>query len=295
MRARGGTILAGRYRVLHLIAIGAMGSVWLAEHMVLKRKVAVKFHEDPGTGGSAELSLRRFRREARALSAVRHRNVKELFEVGQTASGEPYLILEHLEGRTLAERLGRERTMRIDAALHVAAEIGRGLEAVHAARLLHRDVKPENIFLHEHEGELVPKLLDFGLARPIDGTERLTQGGSAAGTPGYMAPEQARGALDLDARADVFALGVTLYEMLTGELPFTGRTDEELLQAAAAVEPIPLVARRPELAGPVADAIARALATDRRDRFSDARAMRLALAAALGMPAPRGRRALRRG
>jgi serine/threonine-protein kinase len=278
--ARGGTVLAGRYRVGELLGVGAMGSVWIAEHIVLRRNVVVKFHEESFAGASGKSALARFMREARTLASVRHRNVTELFEVGRTPSGEPYLILELLEGETLARRLTRDRTMSAGDALYVATELCRGLEAVHAAGVLHRDIKPENIFLHQHDGELVPKLLDFGLARPIVAGERLTWTGSAVGTPGYMAPEQARGRTDLDAKADLFSLGVTLYEMLSGELPFVGETMSELLRAAASDDPIPLVVSRPDLAGPLADAVQTALARHPSHRFADARAMRLALTAA---------------
>src|SRR5690606_3872459 len=138
---RGGTVLAGRYRVRELLGVGAMGSVWIAEHIVLRRKVVVKFHEESFAGAGAK-TVARFMREARTLSAVCHRNVTELYEVGRTESGEPYLILELLEGETLARRLTRERTMSVGAALHVAIELARGLEAVHAAGVLHRDIKP---------------------------------------------------------------------------------------------------------------------------------------------------------
>ena len=286
MLDRGGTVLAGRYRVCELLGVGAMGSVWIAEQIVLRRKVVVKFHEESFAGASGKTAVARFMREARTLSSVRHRNVTELYEVGRTPSGEPYLILELLEGETLARRLTREGTMSVGDALHVAIELSRGLDAVHAAGVLHRDIKPENIFLHEREGELVPKLLDFGLARPITTGERLTWSGSAVGTPGYMAPEQARGRTDLDGKADLFSLGVTLYEMLSGELPFAGETMSELLHAAASEDPIPLTVSRPDLAGPLADAVHTALARLPSERFADARAMRLALAAARSSVAP---------
>ncbi len=287
MLDRGGTVLAGRYRVGELLGVGAMGSVWVAEQIVLRRKVVVKFHEASFAAAGGKIAVARFLREARTLASVRHRNVTELYEVGHTPSGEPYLILELLEGETLARRLTRERTLIIGDALHVATELCRGLEAVHAAGVLHRDIKPENIFLHEQDGELIPKLLDFGLARPITTGERLTWSGSAVGTPGYMAPEQARGRTDLDGRADLFSLGVTLYEMLSGELPFAGETMSELLHAAASDDPIPLVVSRPDLAGPLADAVQKALAKRPSDRFTDARAMRLALSAARSsVPAP---------
>lgn len=286
MLERGGTVLAGRYRVRELIGVGAMGSVWLAEHIVLRRPAVAKFHEASFVGARGKTPLARFEREARTLASVHHRNVIELYEVGRTEDGEPYLILELLEGETLAGRLTREGTMSVADALFVATEICLGLEAVHAAGILHRDIKPENIFLHESEDGLLPKLIDFGLARPMETGEKLTWTGSAVGTPGYMAPEQARGSSDLDARTDLFSLGVTLYEMLSGELPFPGESMSELLRAATSGELIPLVHWRPDLAGPLAEAVHTALAPRRIDRFSDAREMRMALLAVSRRLAP---------
>ncbi len=274
---RGGTVLAGRYRVLELLGVGAMGSVWVAEQLALKRKVVVKFHEEAFVGTHAEVALQRFLRETRALAQVRHRNVIELYEVGQTEEREPYLILELLEGETLARRMGREERLPFQEALLIAVAIAEGLEAVHAAGILHRDVKPENIFLHETEGQMVPKLLDFGLARSADPRGRITWSGSAIGTPGYMAPEQARGEGNLDRRVDIYALGVVLYEMVAGELPFDSQTVAGLLRAVIEDPPTPLSVWRPDLKGPFADAVMRAIAPARRDRFDDVRLFRAAL------------------
>jgi serine/threonine-protein kinase len=246
--------------------------------MALRQPVVVKFHEDGFVGGGARAALERFLREARTLSSIRHRNVCELFEVGQTDDGEPYFVMERLRGRTLAARLRQDVHLPFDEALEVAVAVTRGLEAVHGAGVLHRDVKPENIFLHEGELGVVPKLIDFGLAR-LSGGKRITSGGRAVGTPGYMAPEQARGEGDLDRRADLYALGVTLYEMLCGELPSRGETMVDLMVWTATELPIPLSDWRPELRGPVEDAVMRALEPEREERYPDARAMRRALEA----------------
>ncbi len=277
---RGGTVLAGRYRVIELLGVGARGSVWIAEHLALRRKVVVKFHERGFVGAAAETALHRFLRETRSLASVRHRNVIELHEVGRTNDGEPYLIRELLQGETLAQRLGRERTLALKDAVSIATAIADGLEAVHACGIVHRDVKPENVFLHVVDGHTIPKLLDFGLARNIESSGRITWSGAAIGTPGYMAPEQARGEEDLDHRVDVYALGVVLYEMLAGELPFGADSASDLVLAVTKDDPIPLTVWRPDLAGPLGDAVMRALAPRRSERHRDVRAMRAALRAA---------------
>jgi len=278
---RGGQVLAGRYRVTELLGVGAMGSVWIAEQLALKRQVVVKFHEEGFVGNNSDVAYERFRREARTLASVHHRNVTELFEAGKTPEGEPYLIMERLRGKTLAARMRNERILPIQDAIEVAVEIASGLQAVHAAGVLHRDIKPENIYLHDAgEDGIIPKLIDFGLARPETG-KRLTMGNKAVGTPGYMAPEQARGSKTLDGRVDLYALGVTLYEMLTGNLPSEGETMVDLMIWTATEEPIPITDYRPDLSGPVANVIMRCIARDLDERYPDAKTMRLALQAVL--------------
>lgn len=274
---RGGSVLAGRYTVTDLLAVGGMGSVWIAEHLALKRRVVVKFHEEwePG-GGDEKRALARFMEEARALSRVRHKNVTELFEVGRTEEGEPYLIMELLQGQSLAARMRTAGRLPAREAVHITTGILSGLEAVHAAGILHRDVKPENIYLHREGVRVVPKLLDFGLARrdlpPAPGKRR-----QAVGTPGYMAPEQCRGLSDLDARVDLYAAAVTLYEMLCERLPSEGTNSAERMVWTASKPPVPLTHRDPELEGPLADVVMRALAIPREERYATARALRQAI------------------
>ncbi|MCB9597863.1 MAG: serine/threonine protein kinase [Sandaracinaceae bacterium] len=269
---RGGTILLGRYRVEELIGAGGMGSVWLAEQLALRQTVVVKFHETWSRAEDPERALERFVREAKLLAAVRHRNVISLFEVGSN-EGEPFLIMERLHGHALAWRMRDGRPMPFDESLEIAIEIAKGLEAVHAAGVHHRDVKPENIFLHRDDGVIVPKLLDFGLAGSAK-VSRLTDSGHTVGTPGYMPPEQAYGLDHIDHRVDLYALGVTLYEMLSGQLPSIGDTNEELVHYVVHHDPIPLSDHRPDLAGPIEDTIMRVLDRDREVRPADARALR---------------------
>lgn len=277
---RGGQILAGRYRVTELLGVGAMGSVWVAEMLSLKRPVVVKFHEDGFIGNAGDVAMQRFLREARTLSSIQHRNVIELHEAGRTDEGEPYLIMEQLHGRTLAARLQEEPILPTDEALQITLALLAGLRAVHAAGVLHRDIKPENVFLHEEHAQVVPKLIDFGLARAANAKKRVTLDNKTVGTPGYMAPEQARGEADLDVRADLYALGVTLYEMLSGELPSVGETAMDLMIHAATEAPRQLATHRPDLEGALGDVVMKALSLEREDRFDDAQAMARALTGA---------------
>ena len=271
---RAGELLQGRYRVTQLLGAGSMGSVWLAEHIALRRTVVVKFHEAGFTGVGGDLAEARFLREARTLSAVRHRNVNELFEVGATDAGELYLVLERLRGETLAARMRSEVIFGEEFSVAVALAVASGLEAVHAAGVLHRDVKPENLLLHEEGTELVPKLIDFGLARGVEGGERLTRTHGAVGTPGYMSPEQSRGSADLDARVDLYALGVVLYEMLTGNLPAEGETATELLVWTSSRDPIPITDRRPTVSPRLAEAVMKLLERERDARPASVREAR---------------------
>jgi len=205
--------------------------------------------------------------------------VTELYEVGRSDEGEPFLIMEKLEGRALSHLMRSGEPLPLEQSLSIAMEIAAGLEAVHAAGVLHRDVKPENIFLHEDPDEerTVAKLLDFGLAGNAE-EDLLTEAQRTVGTPGYMPPEQARGVDGLDERVDVYGLGVTLYEMLTAALPTEGSTGRQMIEAVVKYPPTPITYFRPDLAGSVGDVIMRALSMKREQRQAHARALRLELA-----------------
>ena len=277
---RRGMILRGRYEVRELLGTGGMGSVWIAEQLTLRREVVVKFHEEWSSGRRSQASSDRFVREAELLASVRHRNVTELYEVGRSDEGEPFLIMEKLEGNALSYLMRGGDLVPVQEAFEIAIAIAAGLEAAHAVGVLHRDVKPENIFLHEdRENEsVVPKLLDFGLAGTFHATAR-SDSKHTVGTPGYMSSEQARGVEGLDGRADVYGLAVTLYEMVTGELPTRGSTGRELIAYVANHDPTPITLHRPDLAGSTADAIMCGLARVRDARPAAARAFRRRLEA----------------
>ncbi len=226
----------GDFRVRRELGRGGMGVVLEAEDGLLHRLVAIKLiaAESAGEPGSRE----RFLREARSAAAIQHENVVPVHQVGD-ASGLLFIVMPLLQGETLDARLRREGRLPPAEAARVAREVAAGLAAAHERGLIHRDIKPSNIWLEEKTGRV--KILDFGLARLAaeDGPEPLTQRGALVGTPAYMSPEQARGE-SLDARTDLFSLGVVLYQMLTGRLPFTaGNTTGLLLAVTTATPPRP--------------------------------------------------------
>lgn len=273
---RAGDLLAGRYRIRELLGVGGMGSVWIAEHLALKHEVVVKFHEEGFRAAKGDRAYQRFLREARMLGSAPHLNVAELYEAGSNDRGVPYLIMQRLQGETLASRLRRERKLPLLDALRIARSVASGLEAVHSAGVLHRDIKPENLFLHEDEdsGETVPKLIDFGVARPSRSGGRITLTGEVVGTPGYMAPELARGKDDVDARVDVYALCATLYELLTSELPVAGETSIDRMIATVKQPPMPIRHYRSDLPGEVEQLIMAGLVRNPKQRIRDARRLR---------------------
>ncbi|MBX3274099.1 MAG: serine/threonine protein kinase [Sandaracinaceae bacterium] len=275
--ARVGQRVGEHYLVEELLGLGAMGSAWAARDERTGEAVVLKVHEEGFDGPEPELSLQRFLREAETLASVRHDNVCRLLASGTDAqTGEAFLVLERLSGMTLAEACGG-RPREVGWASRVTAQLARGLEAVHAAGILHRDIKPTNVILDRTSGAVVPKIIDFGLARPLRPRVPVTAGRVAVGTPGYMAPEQCRGLADLDARIDVYALGVTLYEMLTGALPVDGATGMDLMIATVTRGPTSPRAHRADLSPALEALVLTALATDRDARFASASALREAI------------------
>jgi serine/threonine-protein kinase len=256
--------------------------VYEAEHLDLGRRVALKLiaSED---GKSAEIAAR-FRREARTLSRLSHEGLVAVHDVGQAEGGRLFCVMELLEGETLEAFLAREKRVDPPAALKLAQRILAALEVAHGAALVHRDIKPANVFLPRAGGL---KLLDFGLARHVDETQpdAATRGFTLYGTPEYMAPEQAASG-QIDARADLYAVGAILYEMIAGRLPFAGPSSVAVLDAKIKGSP----ERLPDdVSAPIDALVMKALARHPSERFQTATEMREAVAAAL-LPRPPRRR-----
>jgi serine/threonine-protein kinase len=268
----------GTYRVTRPIARGGMGEVYEAEHPQIARRVAVKVLNAEAVQNAGY--VQRFFTEARAVNVIRHRNIIEVLDLACLSDGRPYLVMEFLEGEALSARLR-------DAGPLPLAEIGAlllpvldALQAAHEVGILHRDLKPDNVFLAQRRGQVEPTVLDFGIAKVTDGSGSNTTTGSVLGTPQYMAPEQARG-WDIDARTDVYATGVILYEMCCGQPPFSAPSYAEVLVKHIMEEPPTPRRARKDLPGAVEAVILKALAKDPKARFDSARAMGEALRAAL--------------
>ncbi|CAA9340811.1 MAG: hypothetical protein AVDCRST_MAG40-2390, partial [uncultured Gemmatimonadaceae bacterium] len=269
--------LADRYAVERVLGRGGMATVWLARDLRHRRLVAVKvLHEDL----SAALGPERFLKEIELTAGLQHPHVLPLFDSG-AAGGLLYYVMPYVEGETLRTRLARERQLPVDEAVRLAREVADALAYAHARGVVHRDVKPENVLLQggSHGGHAL--VADFGIALAVQqaGERRLTQTGLAVGTPQYMAPEQAMGDRTLDARADVYALGAVLYEMLAGEPPFTGLTAQAIVARAMTEQPRALRAQRPSVPPHVDHAVRTALEKLPADRFPSAAAFAAALAA----------------
>jgi serine/threonine protein kinase len=277
-----GDVLAGKYRVEKVLGSGGMGVVVAARHVQLDVLVALKFMTDEALA-DAELA-RRFLREARAAARLRSEHVARVSDVGTLESGAPYLVMEYLEGSDLAELLSNTGPQPIGSAVEFIAQACDALEEAHRAGIVHRDVKPSNLFLTTRpNGTPCIKVLDFGISkveRLGSSTAKLysTQPRSLLGSPFYMAPEQMRAARDVDARADIWALGATLYELLTGRLPFEAESLLDLAFRVANSEPTAPREMRPEIPWVLEQIVVRCLQKDPDDRFASAAALAGALA-----------------
>jgi len=292
-----GRLLGGRYRVVSRLGEGGMGAVYLCAHEVLGRRYAVKVLR-PDLATDAELALR-FRNEAIAASRIGGENVVDVLDFGAEEDGAHYYVMEALEGRSLGALIAEEGPLAVSRALALLEQLCRALGAAHARGVVHRDVKPDNVFVvRRDDGTERAKLIDFGISqvKPAGPPgERLTRAGAIIGTPEYMAPEQAAGD-PVDHRADVYALGVLAYEMLTGTLPIVANTPVATLVAHQTRTPDAPSRRRAGIPAEVDALVLAALEKRPEDRppSMDALAARIS-AIRGGSAAPHGRRARLRG
>ncbi len=266
-----GLVVGGSYEITRLLGRGGMGSVWEAQHVRLPKMVAVKvLHGDVATDQDA---FARFRREAEIASRLGHPNIVEVVDFNTLPSGAPYLVLEYLAGQSLAQRLN-QGPVPLDETLTIARQIGSALAAAHRNDVVHRDLKPDNIFLVPTDSGGVlsdrVKVLDFGISKIRNSKTVVTQDAALVGTPQYMSPEQASGKNQfIDQRTDVFALGAIVYEMLSGQAPFAGNTLTEVIFKVVFEETKPLEQLMPNVSPAVAAAVKHALTKDLAARTAD--------------------------
>ncbi|MBA3395459.1 MAG: serine/threonine protein kinase [Deltaproteobacteria bacterium] len=265
-----GQVLDGRYKIIRKLGEGGMGEVYAAEHVHIEKRFAIKLLR-PEIVSNAE-AVQRFRQEARSSSSIGHRNIIAIEDFGQMADGRIYMCMELLNGAALNDLI--QQPQPVDRLLNIMIQTGHGLAAAHAKGIVHRDMKPENVFVTlDANNQDVPKLLDFGIAKVSgnDGQNNLTRTGTIFGTPFYMAPEQALGN-PVDARTDIYAMGVIMYELFAGSLPFQGESFMGILTQHITTDPEP-VSQRAAKAGRslppgLADVITRCMQKNPAQRFS---------------------------
>ncbi|MBK7584992.1 MAG: protein kinase [Myxococcales bacterium] len=283
MRPNPGDVIGGKFRIIRMIGDGGMGAVYEARHEVLGTSVALKFLH-------TELARRqglatRFLQEARVSASIQSPHVTKVTDVEQTADGTPYLVMELLSGESLQQLLDRQRKLPKDQAIDFALQILSGLEAAHALGVVHRDLKPDNVFITPSTGGPVCKLLDFGIAKlrqTNDYNKGLTRPGALMGTPEYMSPEQLYSADRVDHRADLYSIGVLLFEMLAGERPAIGEDAAAIVGNVMAGKVKRLDELDKSLPAELVQAVHRGIDPDKGRRFQSAVDMRSALAAFAG-------------
>ena len=265
MALKEGDIIHSRYRLLRLIGTGTSGAVWAARNELIDRDVALKIMEPEVM--SDKVLLHRFFNEAKAIGRVKHPSIVGIFDLGQAEDGSPFLVLELLDGEPLNTRIQREGSVEPETLLDVIAGVARALDLAHQQGIVHRDMKPANIFLHRTAtGSLIGKILDFGISKVLgQGATNfsLTKTGTVVGSPAYMSPEQAAGRDDLDGRADVWSLGVVLYEALTGVLPHEAPNYNALMVRILTQDAPSISKAKPDLPPSVVELVDTCLRRDR--------------------------------
>lgn len=267
-----GTVLAGRYRIVRRLGEGAMGAVYVGEHLRIGRLDAIKVLRG-GLATDAD-SISRFNRGARNLSAIRHPNVCTLYDYGETEDGSPFLALEMIDGESLKEIIDREGALPVPRALAITRQIAAALGAAHHAGIVHRDLKPANVMIERgRDGSDIVKVVDFDIAKGPAGQsgDEVTELGFVVGTPEYMSPEQLMGER-LDGRSDLYSLGLVLFRLVSGALPFRGGSTQEIMLQRLTAEPLPLEQIRAGLSAPpgLQAILDRSLARERDNRYPDA-------------------------
>ncbi|MGC4000871.1 MAG: serine/threonine-protein kinase [Anaeromyxobacter sp.] len=233
-----GKTILGRYQLVRLLGRGGMGAVYEAIQLSIGRKVAIKLIH-PALAGEPEL-VERFRREMKAATAIEHPGTVQVHDFGETETGQLFLVMEFIEGRSLSAVLQQEGPLPVARIVHVGVQVLRALSIAHQKGIVHRDLKPENVMLLDRfEERDVVKVVDFGIARILEpgaGARGMTMDGTVLGTPGYMSPEQAQGR-PVGPASDLYSFGVLLYQLATGALPYSGTTAQELLIAQATRPP----------------------------------------------------------
>jgi serine/threonine-protein kinase len=283
-----GATLSGRYLITRQVGQGGMGAVYEATHTLLGKKIAVKVLLEKYAKRDAIVA--RLEQEARLATSINHEHIIEMFDVGRTDDGRTFVVMEFLDGESMAELLAREGTLPEQRLLRIAHQAASALAAAHAKGIVHRDIKPENVFLLRRKEQDFVKVVDFGISKSLRASDaeeeapRLTQTGMVLGTPLYMSPEQARGDDDLDPRVDVYALGVILYEAATGRVPFSGTNYLSVISQVLNEEPARPRQLRPELSEEFEAIVLHAMAKDRKERYPSADAMLVDIASLLDDP-----------
>ena len=282
-----GTMVTPNVRLVRPLGEGGMGAVWVADHLALRTEVVVKFISD---SLKANVEAReRFSREAAAAAQVKSPHVVQTFDHGVTEDGRPYIVMELLEGRDLARHLDVQGRITPEATLDIVVQLARALDRAHERGIIHRDIKPGNIFLCDNDGrDLFVKLLDFGIAKGVDAPkiDSNTKTGSMIGSPFYMSPEQILGSKDVDRRSDLWSLGVVTFEAMTGHKPFDAETMGGLAIKIHS-EPLPVPSKLASWLPPSVDEwFLRACSRKIEDRFSTAREFAEALSLAIGGTMP---------
>ena len=242
-----GSIIAERYLVLEKLGEGGMGRVYLAEHVKMGRKSAVKVM-NPGTVTDAD-AISRFNREAANASRISHQHVAQVYDFGETSDGLIYLAMEYVEGESLTDILARDGALPPERAGEIVRQVGEALSVAHDMGIVHRDLKPDNVMLAKfRDGSDCVKVVDFGIAKAAGvEAQKVTKTGLVIGTPEYMSPEQIAGD-PLDGRSDIYSLGLVAFNILTGRLPFPSRTAQESVIMRLTEPPVRLAKMRPQIA-----------------------------------------------